>query len=118
MKPITPLRHGLVDYVAFAAMVILPGLLRLPPQARTASYTLAGINLLVDVLTDYPLAVRRLIPFPVHGTVELASGPAFLAIPALLGGLKTSTSRNYFLGLLGMVVLANRLTDWKASAHT
>ena len=110
-KPITPRVHGLIDYAACALMLAAPHLLKLSPKARTASYVLAGSYLGVSTLTDYPVAVRRLIPFPVHGKIELSTVPVLLLLASLGHGAR---DRNYFLGLAGTVLGAYTLTDWQA----
>ncbi len=114
MKPITPRLHGVADYSACAAMFALPLLLGLTPRARNVSISFAGSYLLVSALTAYPLGFRKLIPFPTHGRIELASAPMLLALPALLGGLGGRRERLYFLGLLGTVLSVYTLTDWQA----
>lgn len=112
MKPITPRLHGAVDHAACALMLAAPRLLRLDPGARRISYALAGSYLGVSALTDYPLAVRRVIPFPVHGKIELSTLPALLLAAAVQGG---SRERAYFLGLAGTVAAVYTLTDWDAN---
>ncbi|ADV67230.1 hypothetical protein [Deinococcus maricopensis] len=114
MNVLSPRQHGLVDYAACAAMLAAPTLLNLNGAARTASYAFAGSYLLVSALTDYPVALRRVLPFPMHGKIELASAPALLAVPALLGALKDNRARAYFVGLTGMVLGTYALTDWDA----
>lgn len=110
-KPLTPRVHGLIDYAACGLMVAAPHLLRLSPKARAASYALAGSYLGVSTLTDYPVAARRLIPFPVHGKIELATVPVLLLLASLGRG---SHDRRYFLGLAGTVLGTYALTDWQA----
>ena len=110
MKPLTPRLHGFVDYAACGLMAAAPALLKLSPQARTASYALAGSYLGVSALTDYPPALSRMIPFPLHGKIELGTLPVLL----LLGARMEGRDRAYFLGLAGMVAGAYALTDWTA----
>ncbi|WP_019586339.1 hypothetical protein [Deinococcus apachensis] len=112
MKPITPRAHGGLDYASCAAMLAAPSLLNLSPGARTLSYLFAGSYLMVSALTDYPLAIRRMIPFPLHGKIELATVPALLLVAALQ---KETRDRAYFLGLAGTVAGAYTLTDWEAN---
>lgn len=111
MKPIKPRVHGIIDYAACALMLAAPPLLGLSPAARKLSSAFAGSYLGVSALTDYPPALRRVIPFPVHGRIELATVPALLlvAAPVLQG-----RERLYFLGLAGTVLGAYSLTDWQA----
>lgn len=114
MQRLTPRLHGVVDYAACAVMLVAPSLLRLSPQGRTVSLALAGSYLGVSLLTDYPTAVKRVIPFPLHGKIELGTLPALL----LLGARMQSRDRAYLLGLAGMVAGAYALTDWEANPDT
>ena len=104
MNLISPRLHGAIDYVACASMLALPVFFGLRPAAQTASFAFAGTYLLVSGLTDYPLALKRVIPFPVHGRIELASVPALLLLPSLMGALKDGKARAYFIGLAGTVL--------------
>lgn len=115
MKPITPRVHGGLDYASCATMLAAPSLLGLSPGARTMSYLFAGSYLMVSALTDYPLAIRRMIPFPLHGKIELATVPALLLVAALQ---KETRDRAYFLGLAGTVAGAYTLTDWQAPSDS
>lgn len=112
MKPITPRVHGILDYGSCAAMLAAPSLLNLSPGARTLSYLFAGSYLMVSALTDYPLAVQRMIPFPLNGKIELATVPALLLAAALQ---KDGRDRAYFLGLAGTVAAVYSQTDWEAN---
>ena len=116
-KPISPLGHGVLDYGSVAFMLAAPSLLGLRGPARTLSYAFAGMYLGVSALTRMPLGLAKLIPFPVHGTIELASTPALIGLPLLLGALGTTRERLYFAGLLGTVLTAYSLTDWQAGAE-
>jgi hypothetical protein len=59
-------------------------------------------------------ALKRLLPFRTHGTLELSSGPLFVALPWLTGALKDPRARNYFLAVGGVLVAVYNLTDWAA----
>lgn len=117
MKPISPRLHGYVDYAAVGLMLAAPSLLGLKGPARTLSYLFAGTYLGVSVFTDMPLGLKKVIPFPTHGAIELGSGPALLALPMLTGAFKTGTERAYFLSLLGTVLAAYTLTDWQGNTE-
>ena len=114
MKPVSPRLHGVVDYTACAAMLLAPGLLKLGPEARRASQLFATAYLFISVLTDYPPSLRRVIPFPLHGHIELASTPALLAVALSRQGRE----RLYFLGLAGVVLSTYTLTDWQADPNS
>lgn len=117
-KPISPRTHGLIDYASVGLMLAAPSLLGLKGPARLLSYAFAGSYLGVSLLTDDPLGLRKLIPFPTHGKIELATAPALVALPALAGGFKETNEKAYFLGLLGTVATVYALTDWQNTAET
>ncbi|UOQ78605.1 hypothetical protein MUN84_08720 [Hymenobacter sp. 5516J-16] len=49
-------------------------------------------------MTDFPLSVMRMIPFPMHGGLELVSGLALLAAPFIFGFHDDNTlARNFFM---------------------
>ena len=118
MNLISPRLHGVIDDAACVSMLALPVLFGLRPAARTASFAFAGAYLLVSALTGYPPALKRVLPFPVHGRVELASVPALLLVPSMMGLLKDGRERAYFIGLAGTVLSVYALTDWKAGLNT
>ena len=103
MKPIKPRVHGVIDYGACAAMLAAPSLLGLSGSARTLSYLFAGSYLAVSAFTDYPVAIQRVIPFPLHGTIELGTVPALLLVAALQIDTRARAS---YLGLAGTVGMA------------
>lgn len=114
-RGLTPRVHGMVDYAACAAMLLLPGRLGLSAPAQKASQAFALSYLGVTVLTDFPLAVKRMIPFPVHGQIELLSAPLLLLTPQLIDREAGKSEHYYFQGLTLMVLTAYLSTDWRAS---
>ncbi len=117
-KPITPFSHGVLDYGSVAFMLAAPSLLGLNGPARTLSYAFAGMYLGVSALTRMPLGLAKVIPFPLHGAIELGTAPALIGLPLLMGAFTTTRERAYFAGLLGTVLTAFTLTDWQAGAET
>jgi len=108
----------MIDYGSVAMMLAAPSVLGLNGTARKLSYAFAGGYLLLSALTDDPLGVKKVVPFPTHGKIELASAPAVLGLPLLMGAMRDTKSRAYFMGLLGTVLAAYTLTDWQANPET
>ena len=113
-KPITPLAHGAIDYTTSAAVAAAPYALDFPAPARRLFGTLAGTYTAVSALTDYPLSVRRAIPYKVHGASELAIAAALPAMPWILGFSRHRTARNLCFGLTALTLVVAALTDWSA----
>ncbi len=114
-KPISPKLHGLLDYATVGATVILPLLARMPRRAtRTAEAWAAGYTVL-SALTDYPMALKRRIPFRAHGAVDQALGVVIPALPWILGFARNRQARNFFLALAGISLVVTALTDWDST---
>ncbi len=111
-KLITPRVHGMLDYATMLATAVAPRVLHFPRSARQAAYVMAGSYSGLSALTDYPLALRRVVPFRTHGWVDRAMGLAIPALPWVLGFSRHRRARNFFLGLTGVTMAVTALTDW------
>lgn len=111
-KPISPTLHGALDYSTMAATLAAPKLLGFPSRAASAAYALAGGYLALSALTDYPPALKRVIPLKAHGITDAALGLAIPALPWLLGFSEEKRARNFFLALTGITMIVTALTDW------
>lgn len=107
---LSPRAHGILDYVTVAVFALAPSLLGLVGLAATLSYALAGIHLAMTLLTAFPLGVARVVPFRLHGMVELAVGVVLVA----LGFLLFEGVDRMFFAAMGVVILA----VWAATAYT
>jgi len=113
-KPISPTAHGAIDYSAVGLMLLGPTLLGLKGRARTLSHLFGATYAVVSALTDYKLAIKRLIPFRAHGLIEISSVPVLLALPLVLGAWKQPRARGFFVVLAATVATVYSLTDWDA----
>jgi hypothetical protein len=78
VKILTPKVHGVIDYVSVGTLVLAPSVLGFAGPAALFAYVLAGIHLTMTLLTAFPSGVVKLIPFSLHGLVELVVGPVLL----------------------------------------
>jgi hypothetical protein len=111
-KPISPRIHGVLDYTTSAAVAAAPVLLDFPKPARRLFESLAGGYTSLSAVTDYPMSVRRVVPFKAHGAAELAIAAALPAMPWVLGFSKHRFARNMCFGLAALTVVVAALTDW------
>lgn len=117
-KPISPKLHALIDYALVGSLFTLPSVLGFNQDVKKI-YTAEALALLVYVaLTDHPVAVKPLIPFPTHGQID----PFNVAQFALQSGLKAFRRDKKalffnigFTALAGITVL---LTDWNGPTKT
>jgi len=119
MKVLSPSAHGVLDYLTVVFFALAPFLFDLHGTYATVCYVLAGGYLLITLLTDFPMGFMRVIPFRVHGGLELVSGPIFMLSPWIFGFADDNlTARNLFMasGIVFLVVWF--LTDWKAQTRS
>ena len=110
-KILTPTIHGLLDYAAAAALIVLPFLLNLGAISRTAQWlsVAAGAGLVVySLATDYAFGAFGLFSFRAHLALDLAAAVAFIAAPFVFGW--TGLVLGYYLvmgaGVLAVVALS------------
>jgi hypothetical protein len=113
-KPITPRVHGMLDYGTAATVAAVPAMMNVPKRARNLFEGLAAGYTGLSAMTDYPLSVRRTIPFKAHGAAELAIGALLPAMPWLLGFSENRAARNLCFGLTALTLVVSALTNWDA----
>lgn len=115
MKFITPTLHGVLDYLTCGLFLLAPSLFGFSGTYATVCYVLAGGYLLISLLTDMPLGALKVLPFWLHGRLELVSGAVFMASPWLFGfAQENEAARNFFV-VMGVVFLVVFLcTQWRA----
>jgi hypothetical protein len=91
----------------------VPRLFHFPQQATQLCYALAGSYLGLSLFTDYPLSIRRVIPFKGHGVAEVVIGILLPFLPWLLGFPKHRLARNFILELTALTFIVVPLTRWK-----
>jgi len=114
-KPLTPEKHAIVDHVFLATNLTGPTLVVASPRAKALFAAFGAVQGTLNAFTDQPLALRRLIPFRLHGLIEKHSGPAYVALPLLLGLHRRPRDRALWLGTGAALVTAYNLTDWNAT---
>ena len=111
-RPISPRVHGMIDYGTSAAVAVAPAIFDVPRAARNLFEGLATGYTGLSTVTDYPLSLRRLVPFKAHGAAELAIAAILPAMPWLLGFAEDRAARNMCFGLTALTLLVSALTDW------
>ena len=112
-KPISPRLHGALDYATVLTAAAAPRLLEFSKPAARTSDTLASGYGALAALTDYPLALKRAVPFRAHGAVDGVLGLLLPTLPWLLGFARDRRARNFFLALAAVSALVTALTDWQ-----
>src|SRR5271154_4513649 len=107
--------HGAIDYAVVLFLWLSPTLFGLPKITSTFTYILGAIHLILTITTNFELGLIKIIPFKVHGIIELIVSIALLAAAFYLGSLEGDLSRNFYIGCAIAVFLTWLITDYKSS---
>ncbi|MDJ1502707.1 hypothetical protein [Xanthocytophaga agilis] len=113
-KPIGPKIHGAIDYGFVAMQALAPNIFNLKGSARTLCYTFAATQGVINSFTNYPLGLKRLIPFHLHKQIETPVLPALVVLPWITGAFKEGKARRFFLASFGIALATYLLTDYRA----
>lgn len=114
-KPITPKRHGAIDYGFLVVGLVGPSLLGLNGAARVVFGLLALAQGTLNAFTDHALALRRVVPFRLHGRLELGGIPLYVVLPIVSGALEGSRAYALYFGAGATLLAVYILTDWNAT---
>src|SRR3569623_431377 len=85
-KVIDARKHGMIDYCHAAFFLGLALVCRKSePRAALAALMTGSFVLVQSLLTDYPLGVKKVIPFRVHGLMDAAFAASSFMIPKVFG---------------------------------
>jgi hypothetical protein len=112
MRFLSPRVHGILDLVVVAIFLVAPLLVGLGGSPAAIAYTLAAVHLVMTLLTDYPAGARKIIPFFVHGIVELVVGVFLLILPSFGGYAPGSPARRFYLFMGGAILVVWALTAY------
>lgn len=114
MKFITPTLHGVLDYLACGLFLLAPTLFGFPGTYATVCYLLGAGYLVVSLLTNMPLGAVKVLPFWLHGRLELVSGFVFLVSPWLFGFAENGVARLFFMAMGAVFLLVFLCMQWRA----
>jgi hypothetical protein len=114
MKIISPTLHGVLDYLTCGLFLLAPTLFGFTGTYATVCYILGAGYLLVSLITNMPLGVVKVLPFWLHGRLELVSGLVFIASPWLFGFADANgVARNFFIAMGVVFLLVFLCTQWR-----
>lgn len=115
MKVLTPRIHGYLDYVVVVAFLVVPTLFGFSGLPATIAYVLAAVHLALTLLTSFPLGTLKVIPFTLHGTIELVVSFTLVALPWLLGFASILPARNFYVAAGIVIFIVWLITDYKVA---
>lgn len=107
--------HGAIDYLVVIFLILSPWLFGLDEITTTFTYVLAAIHLILTITTKYEFGLIKIIPFNVHGIIELVVAIVLIGVAFYLGNLEGDLSRNFYLSFGIAVFITWLITDYKTS---
>ncbi|HWZ15875.1 MAG TPA: hypothetical protein VNW95_11625 [Mucilaginibacter sp.] len=112
MKIISPKLHGIIDYLVVAFLLASPSIFGFMGHVALFTYALAGVHLLLTILTNYSAGIVKIIPLPVHGLIEFIVGLLLIIMAFTL--LNNHPDVKHFYTVFGAAILVVFLiTDYK-----
>jgi hypothetical protein len=111
-KPISPKWHALIDYALVGSLLALPALLKMKRKARWIYAVEAAVLLPYVALTEQPAAVKGLIPFKIHGRIDLFNVAQFAGQSLLPVFRKNRRELLFNIGFTALSGLTVLLTDF------
>lgn len=117
-KVISPRVHGIIDYSHVAFFLTLGLIFRgNNRRASRAAFATSGFVLAQSLLTDYPLGVKPVIPFEMHGKMDTIFATSSWLIPTLFGFSKTKAAKVFEVNSVAESSVV-AMTDWNSQrAH-
>ena len=113
-KILSPKAHGYLDFVVVATFLLAPSLFNFTGLPVTLSCIIAVAHLGMTLFTRFPMGLVKLIPFPVHGTLELVASIALILAPYLFS-FREQSSALWFYTIAAVVIFGVwATTDYKA----
>jgi hypothetical protein len=103
--------HAIIDYLVVIFLIVSPSLFNLPEITAIFTYALGGVHLSLTVLTDFELGIIKIIPFKIHGWIEMVV--SLVGVAFYLGNLEGTYVRNFYLIFAAAVFLTWLLTDYR-----
>jgi hypothetical protein len=113
MKPISLTFHGVIDYVAVVIFAVAPAVIGLSGWPAALSYALAGIHVVMTLLTDFPAGVIKVIPIALHQWVERIVGPVLIILAFVS---MTEAARAFFVAMGIIIFAVERLTAYRSTS--
>lgn len=111
---ITSKTHGILDYLTILIFAVAPSLFALSETGGATAYTLAVVHLMMTILTAFSTGFIRVIPFHLHGYVELVVGLMLAVGPWVAGNFLTETDQLFFSVMGGVILLIWLMTTYKS----
>ncbi len=115
MKIISSKFHGILDYLTVIFLFAAPTLFKMEGSLSTFTYVLAGIHLLLTGFTNFEVGIFKVIPFRIHGLIEVVVSVALTAAAFWFNTNDSELGFYSYIILAVVILVVFLLTDFKSS---
>lgn len=115
MKILNATTHGIADYLVVIFLLASPMLFGLVGMAATFTYALGVVHLVLTLATRTKLGLIKVIPFSVHGMIELVVSVALVGVAIWFGSEGDALAKTFYLGFAGAVFITWLITDYRSA---
>lgn len=117
MKIISSKVHGILDYLTSIFLFAAPALFEMDGSLCNFTYTLAAIHLVLTALTNFEPGIFKIIPFRIHGLIEVIVSVALIAVAFWFSSNGSDLGFYFYIGLAIVILIVFLLTDFKGSRN-
>ncbi len=115
MKIISSKVHGILDYLTVIFLFAAPTLFKMEGTLCNFTYALAGIHLLLTVLTNFEFGIFKVIPFRIHGLIEVIVAVALIGVAFWFNSNGDQLGFYFYMGLAIIILIVFLLTNFKGT---
>jgi len=118
MKVINAKAHGILDYLTVVFLFLSPTLFGMHGTLATFTYILGAVHLLLTILTAFEVGLIKVIPFRVHGIIEIIVAIALGIVAYWFYTLDNQPGFYFYLVVAMVILLVFFLTDFTSVTGT
>ncbi len=118
MKVINAKTHGILDYLTVVFLFLSPTLFGMDGTLATFTYILGVVHLLLTILTAFEVGLIKVIPFRVHGIIEIIVAIALGIVAYWFYTLDNQPGFYFYLVVAMVILLVFFLTDFTSVTGT
>ncbi len=112
MKIISSKIHGMLDYATVIFLLASPTIFKMEGNLGTITYTLAAVHFCLTILTDFESGVIKVIPFRIHGVIEMIVAVALAALAFWFYNNGDTIGFYFYMALAIVIMIVFILTDF------
>ena len=118
MKIISSKVHGVRSYLTVVFLVAAPTLFQMEGILCSFTYALAGVHFVLTALTGFELGIVKVIPFKVHGIIEVVVSVALAGVGFWFRSNGNELGFYFYVALAIIILIVFALTDFKSGTAT